>query len=142
LFGLRTRTTLFLIAGLSYAVSSNVLYIHHIYPYFIVFSKRFYSLYLLPLQQRRLNYVLYTQIPILETFFYFYSLYIRICHTLKYIVHILVLLNRLFKVFKWIENRLEKLYIYRIQQRPLNLEDRLEDAAGERRELFGPLYLR
>jgi hypothetical protein len=38
-------------------------------------------------------------------------LYIRICHSLKCIVHILVLLNRLFKVFKWIEDRLEKLYI-------------------------------
>ena len=32
------------------------------------------------------------------------SLYIRICHTLKCIVHILVLLNRLFKIFKQIEN--------------------------------------
>jgi hypothetical protein len=35
----------------------------------------------------------------------------RICYTLKCIVHILVLLNRLFKVFKWIENHLKKLYI-------------------------------
>jgi hypothetical protein len=35
----------------------------------------------------------------------------RICHTLKSILHILVLLNRLFKVFKWIDDRLEKLYI-------------------------------
>jgi hypothetical protein len=41
----------------------------------------------------------------------FYFLYIRIYHTLKYIVHILVLLNRLFKVFEWIEVCLEKLYI-------------------------------
>jgi hypothetical protein len=47
----------------------------------------------------------YTQIPILETFFIFYFLflYIRICHTRKCIVHILVLLNWLFKIFKWIE---------------------------------------
>jgi hypothetical protein len=45
----------------------------------------------------------YTQIPILETFFIFLFLYIRICHTRKCIVHILVLLTRLFKVFKWIE---------------------------------------
>jgi hypothetical protein len=36
---------------------------------------------------------------------------------------------------------LEKLYIYRIQQRPLNLENRLKDAAEERRWLFDPLYL-
>jgi hypothetical protein len=35
----------------------------------------------------------------------------RICHTLKSIVRILVLLNRLFKVFKWIDDRLKKLYI-------------------------------
>jgi hypothetical protein len=80
------------------AVSSNVLYIHPLYLSFIVFSKRFHPLYLFPLQQRPLNYVIYTQILILEIFFYF--LYIRICHTLKCIVHILVLLNRLFKVFK------------------------------------------
>jgi hypothetical protein len=31
-------------------------------------------------------------------------------HILKCIVHILVLLNQLFKVFKWIEEHLEKLY--------------------------------
>jgi hypothetical protein len=73
--------------------------------------------------------------------FYFYFLYIRICHTLKCIIYIFVLLNWLFKVFKWIEDRLEKFYIERIQQRPLNLEDRLEDAAGERRGSFDPLYL-
>jgi hypothetical protein len=53
------------------AVSSNVLYIHPLYPSFTVFSKRFHPLYLLPLQQYPLNYVLYTQIPILETFFIF-----------------------------------------------------------------------
>jgi hypothetical protein len=51
------------------------------------------------------------QIPILEIFLFFYFLYIRICQTLRCIIHILVLLNRLFKVFKWIEDRLEKLYI-------------------------------
>jgi hypothetical protein len=71
----------------------------------------FHPLYLLALQQRLLNHILYTQIPILEIFFIFLFLYIRICHTLKCIVHILVLLNQLFKVFKWIENHLEKLYI-------------------------------
>jgi hypothetical protein len=120
---------------------SNVLYIHPLYPSFTVYYKRFHPLYLLPLQQRPLNHVLYTQIRILETFFIFYFLYIRICHSLKYILHILVLLNRLFKIFKWIEDRLEKLYIERIQQNPLNLEKRLEDTAGECREPFGPLYL-
>jgi hypothetical protein len=78
---------------------------------FTVSSKRFHPLYLLPLQQHPLNHVIYTQISILEMFFIFIFLYIRICHTLKCIVHILVLLNRLFKIFKWIENRLEKLYI-------------------------------
>jgi hypothetical protein len=88
------------------AVSSNILYIHPLYPSFIVSSKRFYPLYLLPLQQRSL----YSNIYIRDIF-YFYFLYIRIYHTVKYIVHILVLLNRLFKVFKWIEDRLEKLYI-------------------------------
>jgi hypothetical protein len=55
----------------SKAVSSNVLYIHPLYPYFTVFSKRFYPLYLISLQQRPLNHVLYTQIYILETFFIF-----------------------------------------------------------------------
>jgi hypothetical protein len=63
------------------------------------------------LQQHTLNHILYTQIPILETFLFFIFLYICICHTLKCIVHILVLLNRLFKVLKWIDDRLEKLYI-------------------------------
>jgi hypothetical protein len=94
------------------AISSNVLYIHHLYLSFTVSSKTFYPLYLLPLQQRPLNHVLYTQITILKTFFIFFLfLYIRICHTLKCIVHVLVLINRLFKVFKWIDDRLEKLYI-------------------------------
>jgi hypothetical protein len=55
----------------SEAVSSNVLYIHPLYPYFTVSSKRFQPLYLIPLQQRPLNHVLYTQISILETFFIF-----------------------------------------------------------------------
>jgi hypothetical protein len=82
------------------AVSSNVLYIHPLYLSFTVFSKRFHLLYLISLQQRPLNHVLYTQIPILKTFFLILFFYIRIYHTLKYIVHILVLLNRLFKVVK------------------------------------------
>jgi hypothetical protein len=68
-----------------------------------------HAVYILPLQQRPLNHVLYTQISILEIFFYF--LYICICRTLKYVVHILVLLNRLFKVFKWMNDCLEELYI-------------------------------
>jgi hypothetical protein len=42
-----------------------------LYPSFTVSSKRFYPLYLLPLPQRPLNHVLYTQISILETFFIF-----------------------------------------------------------------------
>jgi hypothetical protein len=50
------------------AVSSNVLYIHPLYMSFTVFSKRFHHLYLISLQQGPLNHVLYTQIPILETF--------------------------------------------------------------------------
>jgi hypothetical protein len=82
-----------------------------LYLFSISASKIFHPLYLLALQQRPLNHILYTEIPILETFFIFYFLYIGICHTIKCIVHILVLLNRLFKVFKWIEDRLEKLYI-------------------------------
>jgi hypothetical protein len=72
----------------SKVVSSNILYIHPLYPSFTVSSKRFHPLYLLPLQQRPLNHVPYTQIPILETFLNFYFLYIRIYYTLKYIVHI------------------------------------------------------
>jgi hypothetical protein len=40
-------------------VSSNVLYIHPLYPSFTVYSKRFHLLYLLSLQQRPLNHVLY-----------------------------------------------------------------------------------
>jgi hypothetical protein len=40
-------------------VSNNVLYIHPLYPSFTVFSKRFHLLYLLSLQQRPLNHVLY-----------------------------------------------------------------------------------
>jgi hypothetical protein len=53
-------------------VSSNILYIHPLYPLFTVFFKRFHALYILSLQQHTLNHVLYTQIPILETFFIFY----------------------------------------------------------------------
>jgi hypothetical protein len=51
------------------AVSSNDLYIHSLYSFFTVFSKRLHPQYLLPLQQRPLYHVLYTQISILETFF-------------------------------------------------------------------------
>jgi hypothetical protein len=71
-----------------------------LYLSFTVSSKRFHHLYLLALQQRLLNHALYTQIHILETFFIFKFLYIHIYHALKYFVYILVLLNRLFKVFK------------------------------------------
>jgi hypothetical protein len=46
----------------------------------------------------------------IKDIFYFKFLYIHICHTLKCIVHILVLLNLLFKVLKWIEWR-EELYV-------------------------------
>jgi hypothetical protein len=84
----------------------NVLYIHPLYLSFTVSSKRFHPLYLISLQQRPL----YSNTHI-KDIFKFYFLYIRIYHTLKCIVHILVLLNRLFKVVKWIEDRLEKLYI-------------------------------
>jgi hypothetical protein len=55
----------------SKAVSNNVLYIHPLYLSFTVFSKKFHPLYLISLQQRPLNHVLYTQIPILKTFFNF-----------------------------------------------------------------------
>jgi hypothetical protein len=51
--------------------TSNVLYIYPLYSSFKVSFKRFYPLYLIPLQQRPLNHVLYTQISILETFFIF-----------------------------------------------------------------------
>jgi hypothetical protein len=58
-------------------VSSNVLYIHPLYLSFTVSSKRLHPLYLIPLQQRPLNHILYTQIPILETFlFLFFWTYI------------------------------------------------------------------
>jgi hypothetical protein len=52
--------------------------------------------------------------------FYFYFLYVCICHTFKYIIHILVLLDLFFKVLKWLEER-ETLYM-RIQPRLLDLE--------------------
>jgi hypothetical protein len=45
-------------------------------------------------------------------------------------VHILVLLNLLFKILNWIEERREELYIHKILYRPLNLKNFLEDAAG------------
>jgi hypothetical protein len=57
-------------------VSSNVLYIHPPYPSFTVSSKRLHPLYLLSLQQRPLNHVLYTQIPILAFLFLFFCTYI------------------------------------------------------------------
>jgi hypothetical protein len=66
-------------------VSSNVLYIHLLYPSFTVFSKRFYPLYLLPLQQRPLNHVPYMQIPILEIFFIFYTYVFVILSNVLYI---------------------------------------------------------
>jgi hypothetical protein len=53
------------------AVSINVLYIHPLYLSFTVSSKRFHPLYLISLQQRPLNHVLYSQILILKTFFNF-----------------------------------------------------------------------
>jgi hypothetical protein len=59
----------------SKAVSSNVLYIYSLYPYFTVFFKRFHPLYILSLQQHTLNHVLYTQIPILDIF-YFLHMYL------------------------------------------------------------------
>jgi hypothetical protein len=52
-------------------VSNNVLYIHPLYLSFTVSSKRFQHLYLISLQQRPLNHVLYTQILILKIFFNF-----------------------------------------------------------------------
>jgi hypothetical protein len=57
-------------------VSNNILYIHHLYPFFTISSKRLHPLYRIPLQQRPLNHVLYTQIPILETFFIFLHTYV------------------------------------------------------------------
>jgi hypothetical protein len=78
-------------------------------------------IYILSLQSLLKNFILYiffspttsseSRLHILETLLIFNFLYIRIYHTLKYIIHILVLVNQLVKVFKWIENRLEKLYI-------------------------------
>jgi hypothetical protein len=58
----------FLLRG---ATLNNVLYIHPLYMSFTVSSKRFHPLYLISLQQRPLNHVLYTQIIILKTFFNF-----------------------------------------------------------------------
>jgi hypothetical protein len=69
----------------SEAVSSNVLYIYPLYPSFTVSFKKFHSLYLLPLQQRPLNHVLYTQISILETFFIFYIYVFVILSNILYI---------------------------------------------------------
>jgi hypothetical protein len=79
-------------------------------------------------------------------------LHVRIYHTLKCILHVLVLLNLLFKVvngwrkcilhilvllkllFKVVkckDERREKLYISRILQHPLYLESRLEDTVAD-----------
>jgi hypothetical protein len=126
----------------SEAVSSNVLYIYPLYPSFTVsFKKISFSISPSSSTTSSKSRPLYSNIYIRDIF-YFYFLYICICHTLKYIVHISVLLNRLFKVFKWIEDRLEKLYIYiENPTTPLNLENRLEDAAGGHRGPFDPLYL-
>jgi hypothetical protein len=86
------------------AVWFNVLHPSSISFLYSLFLKD--HLYINLLQQHLVSHVLYTQRFILEIIFSFNFLYILICHTLKYIVHILVLQNRLFKVFKWIENRL------------------------------------
>jgi hypothetical protein len=53
---------------------------HPLHPSFTEFSTRFSPLYLISLQQRSLNLVLYTLNPILETYFV-PILYIRIYHT-------------------------------------------------------------
>lgn len=45
-------------------------------------SKRLHSLYLLPLQRRPLNYVSYTQIPILDIFFIFLYTYLSYSNAL------------------------------------------------------------
>jgi hypothetical protein len=70
-----------------YAVSSNVLYIHPLYLSFTVSSKRFHHLYLLPLQQRSLNYVLYTQIPILETFLFLFFVHTYFSYSQMYCIY-------------------------------------------------------
>jgi hypothetical protein len=83
-----------------------------------------FILYIRPLQSPLKDSIIYISSPTtfsksrhlcsntyIRDIFYFYFLYIHICHTLKCIVNILVLLNWLFKLFKWIEDRLEKLYI-------------------------------
>lgn len=53
---------------------------------------------------------IYVNIPILKTYFIF-IFYACICYTLKRIVHILILLNLLFKVLKCIEKMRDKLSI-------------------------------
>jgi hypothetical protein len=88
-------------------VAFLLVYIHPLYLSFTVSSTKFYPLYIFHLQQRSL----YANTFIRDIFNF---LYICIYHTLKFIVHILVLLNRLFKIFKCIDDRLEKLSIYRI----------------------------
>jgi hypothetical protein len=52
--------------------SNNVLYIYPLYLSFTASSKILHPLYLISLQQRSLNHVLYTQIPILQIFLFFY----------------------------------------------------------------------
>jgi hypothetical protein len=54
----------------------------------------------------------------IEDIFYFYFLYECICHTLKCIIHILVLLDLLFKI-----DRGERNSIYEDPTAPLDLED-------------------
>jgi hypothetical protein len=66
------------------AVTSNVLYIHPLYLSFTVFSKRLHHLYLLYLQQRPLNHVIYTQISILETFFILFFVHTYLLYSQMY----------------------------------------------------------
>jgi hypothetical protein len=66
------------------AVSSNVLYIHLLYLSFTVSSKTFYPLYLNPLQQHPLNYILYTQIHILEIFLFLFFVHTYLSYSQMY----------------------------------------------------------
>jgi hypothetical protein len=51
--------------------------------------------------------------------FYFYLLYVCICHTFKYFVYILFLINSLFKLLKWIWEMRENIYVWRMKECPL-----------------------
>jgi hypothetical protein len=81
------------------SVSSNILYIHSLYPLFIVSSKRFHHLFPSSPTTSSKSCSLYSNVYIKDIFIFIF-LYKRICHTLKCIIHILILLNQLFKVFK------------------------------------------